>query len=64
MSNNLDASNIKYVKLMKWTLNRINYNLIHCTLIYTILMLLWDNVRDTYQIQYIFVNIIIAIVEQ
>ncbi len=33
-------------------------------LIYTILMLLWDNVRDTYQIQYIFVNIIIAIVEQ
>ncbi len=27
-------------------------------------MLLWDNVRDTYQIQYIFVNIIIAIVEQ
>ncbi len=33
-------------------------------LIYTILMLLWNNVRDTYQIQYIFVNIIIAIVEQ
>ncbi len=33
-------------------------------LIYTILMLLRDNVRDTYQIQYIFVNIIIAIVEQ
>ncbi len=25
MSNNLDAPNIKYVKLMKWTLNRINY---------------------------------------
>ncbi len=58
MSNNLDAPNIKYVKCMKWTLNRINYK------IYTILMLLWDNVRDTYQIQYIFVNIIIAIVEQ
>ncbi len=30
----------------------------------TILILLWDNVRDTYQIQNIFVNIIIAIVEQ
>ncbi len=25
MSNNLDAPNIKYVKLMKLTLNRINY---------------------------------------
>ncbi len=25
MSNNLDAPNTKYVKLMKWTLNRINY---------------------------------------
>ncbi len=25
MSNNLDAPNIKYVKWMKWTLNRINY---------------------------------------
>ncbi len=33
----------------------------HCTLFYTILMLLWDNVRDTYYNQYIFVNIIIAI---
>ncbi len=25
MSNNLDAPNIKYVKWMKWSLNRINY---------------------------------------
>ncbi len=25
MPNNLDAPNIKYVKWMKWTLNRINY---------------------------------------
>ncbi len=34
MSNNLDAPNIKYVKLMKWTLNFIIIK--HCTLIYTI----------------------------
>ncbi len=25
MSNNLDAPNIKYVKCLKWTLNRVNY---------------------------------------
>ncbi len=50
--------NNKYVKWMKWSLNTINYYYKHCTLIYTILMFLWDNVRDTYQILLIIVNII------
>ncbi len=56
MSNNLDASNTK------WTLNRIII-IKHCTLIYTNVAV-WDNVRDTYQIQYIIVNITINIVGQ
>ncbi len=34
MSNNLDAPNIKYVKLMKWTLNRINYKILYTNLHY------------------------------
>ncbi len=32
MSNNLDAPNIKYVKCMKWTLNRINYKTLYANL--------------------------------
>ncbi len=56
MSNNLNAP-VLNVKLIKWSLNRINI-IKHCTLIYIILMFLWDNVRDTYQIQLIIANII------
>ncbi len=48
MSNNLNAPNIKYVKWMKWTLNRINYKT------------LYDNLHYFN----VFVNIIIDIVEQ
>ncbi len=57
MSNNLNAP-VLNVKLIKWSLNRINI-IKHCTLIYIILMFLWDNVRDTYQIQLIIANIIV-----
>jgi len=65
MSNNLDASNFKYGKLIKWIgHNRINYYYKTCTLIYTIVMLLWDNVEDTNKIQYIILNMIITIVDQ
>ncbi len=34
MPNNLNARNIKYVKLMKWTLNRINYKTLYANLHY------------------------------
>ncbi len=44
--------------LNEWSLNRIYYYYKHCTLIYTILMFLWDNVKDTYQIILIIVNCI------
>ncbi len=46
--------------LNEWNGHYTEYIIIikHCTLIYTILMFLWDNVRDTYQIQLIIVNIV------
>ncbi len=34
MSNNLDAPNIKYVKLMKWTQNRIHFKTLYANLHY------------------------------